>query len=59
MKRPLKKGPQRLRGASGRRDSYERPLEFERGWNELESRADSLRMDWGSLAAQLGISARD
>lgn len=32
------------------------PLEFERGWQELEAQHDRLKTDWMSLAAQLGIS---
>ena len=34
------------------------PLEFGRGWQELEAQADRLKSDWMSLAAQLGISSR-
>jgi hypothetical protein len=40
---------------SGRRSRHERPLELDRGWNELEAQADRLKTDWSSLAAQLGI----
>ncbi|MBI5623869.1 MAG: hypothetical protein HY924_08830 [Elusimicrobia bacterium] len=36
----------------------DRPLEFERGWHELEARHDRIRSDMMSLAAQLGISTR-
>lgn len=35
----------------------ERPLELDRSWHELEAQHDKIKMDWGSLAAQLGISA--
>jgi hypothetical protein len=31
-------------------------MEFARGWQDLEQQHDRLKMDWGSLAAQLGIS---
>lgn len=34
----------------------ERPMEFGRAWQELEQQHDRLKYDWGSLAAQLGIS---
>ena len=40
----------------GRKSSEAHPLEFERGWQELEARNDRLKPDWMSLAAQLGIS---
>jgi hypothetical protein len=31
------------------------PLEFDRGWDELEAQHANLKSDWSSLAAQLGI----
>jgi len=34
-------------------------MEFARGWQELEQQHDRIKMDWGSLAAQLGISGSD
>lgn len=34
------------------------PLEFERGWQELEAQHDRLKTDWMALAAQLGVSKR-
>ena len=38
-----------------RRSRSERPLEFGKGWQELEAQHDRLKYDWSSLAAQLGI----
>lgn len=44
------------RAKSGHRKGRdEKPLELDRGWQELEAQADRLKTDWGSLAAQLGI----
>lgn len=37
----------------------ERPLEFERGWQELETRHDRIKFDWMSLAAQLNVSGKN
>jgi hypothetical protein len=51
------KGPKKEKGHRKRAD---RPLEFGQGWQELEAQHDRLKMDFGSLAAQLGIgSSRD
>ena len=41
----------RLKGGA----SAAMPMEFERGWQELEAQHNRLMPDWGSLAAQLGI----
>ena len=41
----------------GSRKRHERPMEFGRGWQDLEAQHDRLKMDWGSLAAQLGIGS--
>jgi hypothetical protein len=49
MKTPKKNGK------APRRSRAERPLEFGRGWQELEAQHDRLKTDWSSLAAQLGI----
>ena len=35
------------------------PLEFDRGWQELEAQYDRQKMDFSSLAAQLGVSSKD
>ena len=34
------------------------PLEFDRGWQELESQHDRIKVDFNSLAAQLGIGSK-
>jgi len=33
------------------------PLEFDRGWQELEAQYDRQKMDFTSLAAQLGVDS--
>lgn len=53
MKKTLAK-PARHKG-SGRKAKGEKPLEFDRGWHELEAQHDRLKMDWMSLAVQLGV----
>lgn len=50
-KKPTAKAPKKQRG--------DRPLELDKSWHELEAQHDKIKMDWGSLAAQLGISADD
>lgn len=52
-----KTAPTRLRKGSGRKNGKERPLEFDRGWHELEAQHDRIKMDWSSLAAQLNIGS--
>jgi hypothetical protein len=47
------------RKSASRRTKADKPLEFDRGWHELEAQADRLKYDWGSLAAQLGIGDRE
>ena len=53
MKKTSTKSP-RNKG-SGRKAKGEKPLEFDRGWNELEAQHDRLKSDWMSLAVQLGV----
>ncbi|OGS42476.1 MAG: hypothetical protein A2506_08465 [Elusimicrobia bacterium RIFOXYD12_FULL_66_9] len=43
----------------GRKGRNDRPLELDRGWQELEHQHDRIKSDWSSLAAQLGIGGRD
>lgn len=43
----------------GRRGRADKPLELERGWQELEHQHDRMKSDWMSLAAQLGIGGRE
>lgn len=35
------------------------PLEFDRGWQELEAQYDRQKMDFASLAAQLGVDSKN
>jgi hypothetical protein len=35
------------------------PLEFDRGWQELEAQHDRIKCDWMSLAAQMGIGSKN
>ena len=53
-----KSAPTRLKKGSGRKGK-ERPVEFDRGWHELEAQHDRIKMDWSSLAAQLNIGKDD
>ncbi len=55
---PKKSSPRGKHGAR-RNATDNRPIEFDRGWTELESQHDRIKMDWSSLAAQLGISNSD
>lgn len=52
-----KSAPTRLRKGTGRKHGKERPVEFDRGWHELEAQHDRIKMDWSSLAAQLNIGS--
>ncbi|MEK7384681.1 MAG: hypothetical protein AAB262_15540 [Elusimicrobiota bacterium] len=47
----------RLR-APGRKGRDDKPLELDRGWQELEHQHDRIKSDWMSLAAQLGVGGR-
>ena len=61
MKRHASKKPQtREKGGSRkeRRGAGHLPLEFGRGWQDLEAQHDRIKSDWMSLAAQLGIGSR-
>lgn len=51
-----KSAPTRPRKGAGRAKK-ERPVEFDRGWHELEAQHDRIKMDWSSLAAQLNIGS--
>lgn len=50
MKKPAPKKSRRAR--------EDRPIEFSRGWQELENQYDRMSVDWGSLAAQLNVSPK-
>lgn len=56
MKKTISK-PQRQKHGHKRR--MEKPLELDRGWQELEQQHDRLRSDWTSLCAQLGVGGRE
>ena len=54
-KKPASRAKDHPRKTKG---SEEHPLEFDRGWQELESQHDRLKSDWSSLAAQFGIGSK-
>ena len=56
MKKAPKKSDTRVK--AGRRRSDDSPVEFERGWQDLEAQHDRLKPDWGSLAAMLGVGSK-
>lgn len=58
MKKISAKTAARHKG-SARRTRSGKPLEFDRGWGELEAQADRLKSDWMSLSVQLGIGGHD
>lgn len=43
---------------TARKKRDDRPMEFDRGWHELEARHDRLKPDWASLAALIGGAER-
>lgn len=43
----------------GTRRAEDRPLEFDRGWHELEAQHERLKSDMMSLAAMLGVNSRE
>ncbi len=45
--------------AAGGKTGEDTPLEFDRGWLELEAQYDRQKMDFSSLAAQLGVDSKD
>ena len=45
--------------AAGGKTGEDTPLEFDRGWQELEAQYDRQKMDFSSLAAQLGVDLKD
>jgi len=57
---PAKKKPlKRPKAARGGKKGEDTPLEFDRGWQELEAQYDRQKMDFSSLAAQLGVDSRE
>ena len=61
MKRsaPKKNGPRGKDSSRKSKNPGERPLEFERDWQDLEAQASRLQPDWMSLAAQMGINSKE
>ena len=54
-----KKTAKRLKAGGAAKTGEDLPLEFDRGWHELEAQYDRQKMDFSSLAAQLGINSKD
>jgi hypothetical protein len=50
--------PKKAVKVGGRRRGDDSPVEFERGWQELEAQHDRLKTDWGSLAAMLNVGSK-
>jgi hypothetical protein len=59
MKKPKKKTSKPTKTPRNSASREDKPLEFDRGWQELEEQHDRLKMDFSSLAAQLGIDPKD
>ncbi len=58
-KTPKKKTIRRAGKPHGAKAGADTPLEFDRGWQELEAQYDRQRMDFSSLAAQLGVDSKN
>jgi len=56
-KQAPKKTETRVR-TGGRRSRGDSPMEFDRGWQELEQQHDRLKTDWAGLAAMLGVGSK-
>ena len=56
-----KKAPAKSRGNShkAKHSSDNRPIEFERAWQDLEDQNARLQVDWTSLAAQIVDAPRN
>jgi hypothetical protein len=54
-----RKTAKRLKAGRGGKAGGDAPLEFDRGWQELEAQYDRQKMDFSSLAAQLGVDSKD
>ncbi len=61
MKKTTAKKKTAKRAKAGRNggSAEDKPLEFDRGWQELEAQYDRQKMDFSSLAAQLGVDSKD
>jgi len=56
----MKKAPHRKSAHRGKtlvHRAQERPMEFNRDWQDLEMRNSQSNIDWMGLAAQLGVSS--
>ncbi|MDD5656414.1 MAG: hypothetical protein PHF00_04070 [Elusimicrobia bacterium] len=59
MKKPTKKRTEkRPKAPRDGKANEDTPLEFDRGWQELEAQHDRIKMDFSSLAAQLGLDTK-
>lgn len=60
MKKEMpKKTDQRPKGARKSKGAADEvPLEFDRGWAELEAQHARIKSDWMSLAAQIGLGEK-
>ena len=54
-----KRTAKRTKGGRAAKAREDMPLEFDRGWQELEAQYDRQRMDFSSLAAQLGVDSKN
>ena len=59
MKKPIAKKKKTAKRPKAGKTGEDMPLEFDRGWQELEAQYDRQKMDFGSLAAQLGVDSRN
>ena len=59
MKKEMTKKTERPKGARKSKVSADDvPLEFDRGWQELEAQHARIKSDWMSLAAQIGLGEK-
>ncbi|MBI3552322.1 MAG: hypothetical protein HY077_07370 [Elusimicrobia bacterium] len=58
MKKQAPKKTETRTKAGRRSRSDDNPVEFDRGWQELEQQHDRLKTDWAGLAAMLGVSSK-
>ncbi len=57
-KQSPKKTETRVKSGGRRRGGDDNPMEFDRGWQELEQQHDRLKTDWAGLAAMLGVNSK-
>lgn len=51
----MKKTTKKSSPKTARKKRDDRPMEFDRSWQELEAQHDRIKSDWMSLAAQIGM----